>query len=493
MRHAVSRILAFSFLFGACVTIGLRADDPKPGEDPLAKRLAAANRKWADEHAALGEFCAGKKLFREAVGEYSTALLRWPAHAAARAYLGYKPQDAGWVEDPAAQVKRANEVTGDTEARLLREYEDRLARLGKRAGADYGQIAQAFVAGARRKEEAEKLWQLALDYDSEHVQAREALGFKKEEGRWVGAEERAERERIAQAVKQASDGQEVADESAVERAVGMKLTKRQSDHFVIQAYCDPVRTKELVRLAETTWAEFHALTEMKKPILGRIEGLVFQTSGQHEKYVEKVSPAPAAQKENMKRLAGDLNWDPLRFEGYESDRGPGYPRDFTVHDTAHLLLLGYSEVPGAKLKAWLYEGMALYFTERITHTAIQFCVASADPKSGSSAQGGGGAAAKRDLTDTKTWRKMLKEQVRADQTYGLPSLVQAGTDAMSQAMAVQSWSLVEFLLTRHRKEFLVFVSGLRVGKEQGAAMRDAMGVGFVELEREWKRYVLANY
>lgn len=461
----------------------LCAGDPKKDPDPLAKRRDSANRKWADEHADLGAFCHGKKLYREAAAEYEKALARWADQPSARARLGFKKDEAGaWVADPKAQVKRTNEVTGEAEAKAIKEYQDRLAKVEKHAGDDYWQVGKAF-ADAGRKEEAESLWRLAMGYDPDHAKVREALGYSKEDGKWVSPEEKAARDQVVQKIKQAGDGEEIPGESDEEHALGMKLSKRKSEHFRILAYFDQEKTKELVRLAETTFAEFHALFEQERPVLSHIEGVVLQTEAQHCLYVDKVSTEDPREKEATKKLAGEIGFDPDHFEGYEGEHGHDYPKDFTVHDTTHLLFTAYLGVGGDKLKGWLYEGMAYWFSARITNTALEYCIGQE-----SGAMGGG-----REFEDPRTWRGTVKEEVKKGGGPDMRAALSASINSLTPSTVLKGWSVIDFFLAKHKKEFFAFLDGLRHNHDQEAALKDATGWGYADLEREWKKYVLENY
>ncbi|MBI3268596.1 MAG: hypothetical protein HYZ53_06210 [Planctomycetes bacterium] len=472
---------------GAVLLLGLLAaalpaEEPKKDVDPLAKRRDNLARKWADEHAGIGDFCFGRKLFKEAATQYAQALERWPDQPTARARLGWKKDGASWVEDPKAQVKKTNEVTGDAEAKLLKEYEDRLGKLGKKAAEDHWQLGKA-LDEAKRRPEAEEAWRLAMAYDGEHAKAREALGFTKENGRWVSPEERAERDKVAQRVKQAGEGKEVPGESEIERALGVKLSKRESEHFLIQAYFDQERTKELIRLAEATWVEFHAVFEETQPVVSHIEVIALQSEAQHALYVDKISAVDAREKESVKKMAGDISLSPPRSEGWEGDRGHEYPRDFTVHDTAHVLFLTYMGNWTAHPKGWLYEGTAYWFSAKIAGSAMSYCIGGET----------GALGAGRDFANPATWRGTVKESIRKGGSPDMRTTLMIGLNSLSETTVMKAWSVIDFLLAKHKKAFLELLAALRAEKEQDGALKAATGWTYADLEREWRKYVLENY
>ncbi len=491
---ALARLAALLVALAFALPVGLRAegDSPSPEEakrKSYESKVAAARKKAASMHASLADWCHGKKLYEPAFAEYQRVLQWDPNHSKARDRLGFSKQGEEWIEDPKKKdkVKRKDEASDNVRYALLDEYKNKAKK-------DGGSVADAFfdVGEWCRKNgletEANENLRTAIDYEKDHAKAREALGFKKSGGAWVGAEDRAEKEAMQKKAAAAEGGASIDKSTADDKAVGTKLTKRQSTHFFLQTtLADPVLA-ELVKLAETTRSEFHTLFDVpegRELVDGLIWGILLKEQKEYHAWIDGMVDGSEGNRDQLKRTGGHCKYEPPQYVGYEDEISG--TRDFVVHYTTHVLHHYYmSPAPGV-MQPWLYEGMAHYFSHRLLRTALTNCFVQATGNTNK-------AGVPR---DSDYWKQFIREAVVNGRDPDMRIVMTAGINQLDGEMLVKAWSVLEWLMSTRKKEFFSFFEALKStdgsGPQQEGALKETLGWAYADLDHHWREHVRKNY
>ncbi len=450
-----------------------------------ATKLDGLRKKCARSVADVGTWVAGKKMYNLAIPCWEKAIGLEPDNAGARKGLGFKKQGNDWVPDPSITVKRGKEAPDAQQAAIVEECEKRLAKIDKTAGEDFYQLGK-WAKGKKMAAETEESFRNAISWDGEHEAARKELGFAKENGVWVSADDKAQREAAKKNLAGAGEGEEWTEETDVEKELGVKLNKRKSARFRIWGPYDQKDLKETMRLAETTWVEFHKLMEIpdgQDAAPPPLDLVLLDTLALHEAYVDKLSGYPEGQKAWGKKMGGMMSITPPRCEALCLNRGVEYGKDFAIHATTHMLWGTW--VGGAVMNkfAWLYEALAYYMSAKIHNSASTECIA----------QGTGGGPGAKSFGLPVGWKDITKKAIKDGTDPDIRATLNASVNTLNMERTVKAWSLLDWIFTTRKKEFFKFLAALQAGTDQEKALKESFGMDMGAMQGEWAKWALATY
>lgn len=454
------------------------AFDPKKD---FEQKFRAQNEKAAREHVTLGKFCAGKKLHAAALLEYRRALKLDANCTDAKRGLSWKFEGGAWVPDPSAVVKSANEGKPEAVEKALDEYDQKRRTAAAKSAKEYSELA-AWAAKKSLKEEAKAAWRMAWFYDSSSEEARAGSGWVRTNGYWVSPADADARQAEAKRIAGAGAGERVAERSEVESRTGWSLAKRTSEHFRFEGMYSDAEMATLVRTAEATRLAFIEAFELpadalKEPILG----VFLKTKEDHVAFLEKYAELRGRELDEHRNFAGWAKYSPDTFEVREGGHGWALMPDWTVHQVAEFLFAAQYGIQNCP--AWLREGIAYWFTYRMTSSALTNCV------SFDSAATGG-----EDWEEILEWKRLTKERLREGKSPPMREVLEGRLNSLDGPKGVKGWSLVDWMLAARRTEFLSFLGMLGGGTAPDVAIREAFGVrNDDELEAQWAEFVLENY
>lgn len=496
LRHALPLVL----LLLALALAGARrapAEDPKKeptAEEKLQQAFAAKRRdvarRTATARVEAADFCFGKKLFEVSALEYGLALQLDPENSRARERLGFKKVAGKWEEKPSGAAKIKNECPPDEVNNISSELRDRSKKPFAKAADEWFELGKWARERKLIEEEAKSAFREAIGFLPDHAKAREALGFAREGDKWVSADDRAAAGDMKKKVGAAKDGDEVKEETEEEKAVGAKLAKRRSPHFLIQGAFSQDDVKTWTRLAETVFDEFHALLEVPtdKPVIDEpIRGTLLDTQAQHAGYVDKMMEGSPGQKDWYKKGGGQWLPSPPSFEGWPAGQGKESLPDMTVHMSVHVLFQYYMAQGANNVAPWLYESMAYLFTVRLERTALTHCI--------TQSTGGGGKEGM--PHDAGHWKESTRASVQKGGDPPIGRMLSAGINSIQGDLLLKGWSMIDWWLATRKADFLKFLAALRESAPgsdaQLAAWKTAFGCTPEESEAEWRKWVQANY
>ncbi|MBI3099454.1 MAG: hypothetical protein HYY93_14685 [Planctomycetes bacterium] len=364
----VPRVLGWAVL--ALSAIVLDAQESKSPAAEFTTRRETLLKKAADEHYKLGKIFFDKRMFEISHREFTRTIRLRPDHKDARIRLGYKQQtDGAWARDPKAKPEKENKpATYQLEEELKLTYEGKRVEMRKKVANDWSALG-GFAEKNGLAAEATAAWRFAIRYNPDHSEARKKLGYLLEREVWVTAEESAQFKQLRSDVEKAPGGDEVKEETEVEKTLGIKLAKRATGRFRIQTVDGADRGARRLKLAEVARAEFLKLLEIPDDpplVADRLEIIQLETQKQHLEYVEKLSPNE--DKSLARQAGGDVSYQPPVTEGFKAAGND--PEESVIHDVIHIYLV-HRGGTGAVIP-WLYEGMSYTFTRRIMQQATVF-------------------------------------------------------------------------------------------------------------------------
>lgn len=446
------------------------------------KKLAAARKKAATEYVTLGKWAAEKKAHHLACPCWERAIVFDPDEPTARKNLGFRKEGNAWVEIPRFDILRAYTGPSDKKQAIEVEFEGKKGKALKKLADEFANLGK-FAKDKGMASEAEACFREAIDFDPDHEAARKALGHAKEDGRWVTPKEKEAQAAAAAKVAGAAEGEEWNEPTDVEKALGLKLSKRKSERFQVWAFYGGEPLKRTLKLAEAARAEFYALFEVPpETVLAPppIRLIVVETQEHHGVFIDALSGCAEDQKKWAKSLGGWYSYEPPLGECWAGPWGPEYGIDFGIHQTTHILWGYYAR--GLTERAWIYEGLAYYMSSKLNNTASTFCIAQQ-----SGAMGG------KSIGDPAGWRALLKRGLQDGTDPDMRAVLNAGTNSLNSVMCVKAWSLLDWLFTARKKDFLRFVGLMQRGTPQDQALLEAFGGSYDKLQSDWVAWVKANY
>ncbi len=464
----------------ALVAVASAQDDKAKAE--YEKKIAAARKKAAVEYATLGKWAAEKKAHQLACPCWERAIVYDPDEPTARKNLGFKKEGNSWVEIPRYDILRAYMGPNDKKEAIEADFETRKPKAEKKLADEFANVGK-FAKDKGMAAEAESCYREAIIFDPDHEASRKALGHVKENGVWVSPADKEAQKANAAKVAGAGEGEEWNEETDVEKALGLKLSKRKSERFKVWAFYGGDPLKKTIKLAEAAQTEFYAIFELPADTVlapPPIELIILETQDHHGVFIDALSGCAEGDKKWMKSLGGYYSWNPPRGECWAGPWGPDYGIDFAIHQTTHILWYYYAgEIVD---RAWIFEGLAYYMSARLNDTASTFCIAQQ-----SGAMGG------KSIGTPPGWKALIKAGLKDGTDPDMRATLNAGTNSLNSLMCVKAWSLLDWFFTARKKDFMRFLGMMKSGTPQDQALLDAFGGSYDELQSDWASWVKANY
>lgn len=438
------------------------------------RKLAAVERRTAKAHLAMGTFADGLRLFAAGRHDYLRAAQLDPSNAEAQAALGRKLVDGQWVADPRVPAIVVNDLKSDYLGAMLAKYRGKKRVMGSEVAADYEKLADLAVDWGLTVE-ARAMWETMLRYEPNNPRAQAKLGYRKMAGVWISAAEGDARDAMAKRVLEAPGGKVIDATSEVEEKTGWTMAKRRTENFSFEGQFTDGEVRALVRTAETTRALFLEAFDVPKethpPFLTVI---LVRHQGDHRTFLEKCTEAGELERKAAEDLPTWEDRDPERVEVWLGERPFDVLRDEVVHSVARSEFRDLARME--KTPAWLAEGVAAWFGDRIL----------------GSAQASMDRAVVRELRSTHTtlkWRSLLREWTWEGTVPSIRDITRAPPGELTFEMTVKAWSLVDWLMTTKRARLYDFLARCRSGSS-GKALRKALGAkDYDALEAMWEEWI----
>ncbi|MBI2924069.1 MAG: hypothetical protein HYY18_23675 [Planctomycetes bacterium] len=445
-----------------------------------AKRWKSVSWDMAREHRLAARFCEERKLWAAARSEWLAAAAYAPENEDVQKALGKVKKDGAWVEDPGAKVKTRNEGTPKQRDEALEIYRKKRANLVALAQRILAPLAE--WADDRGLEESEGLWLLFHGYDPADAGGCRAAGWEKLDGDWMPKTEAAGRKHAQEVLRTADGGEEQEGATEATKAAGWKLARRGTGNFTFEGRYPQGDLEGFLQVAEAARAlfiEIASLEPQQHP--APMTGVFLTGKADHARFIEKCTPLEEDERETYKLLGGWTRFNPTVFELWTNGALSSYGREASAHVTAHLMFQSWTGI--AEPPAWLQEGLAFWFSDRLTESALVRCT---DLKSNIYGDD-------RSLS-TRGWRRRILDALREGTDPDIRQVVHAKYDELDMEKMIKAWSLIDFMLERHREGFVKFVRALGAGEPVDTALFDALGIeGWAGLQGKWEAWVRESY
>jgi hypothetical protein len=437
-------------------------------------KLAAAEKRLAEAHMALGKFADGERLFAAARHQYLRAAELDPANTDAQGALGRTLVDGKWVQDARWPMYVVNDRPAIEMGEALARFRARNRIASKAAASEYEELAD-YAADHELTLEARAMWEAMLRYYPSDPRGQAKLGWRKVAGEVVSAAEADAREAMAKRILESPGGSPVSGTSVVEEKTGQTFTKRKSDHFFFESQYTDGELRALVRAAEMARAQFveafQVPTESEPAFLN---GVFVRHKGDHRNFLEKCTDAGELERKAAEEMSTWEEFDPHRFEVWLGERPFEALRDEVVHAVVRYAFRDLTRM--AETPPWLAEGVCAWFGDRVLGRA-EACFAREDSR--------GQPRTK----STLRWKQMIREWAWEGTAPPVREVTKAGPGELTFEMTVKAWSMVDWLMTAKRDRLYDFLARCRAGSS-GKALRRALGAkDSDELEMMWQEWV----
>jgi tetratricopeptide (TPR) repeat protein len=503
--HRLAVLLAAFLLAAASLASAAPADPAYDFYEKQAKVLlkTAGQKVWdaADEARKQG-------FFAFAIREAERAIEFDPDQADARDFLKYAKKEGKWVRDEEAWKKapqdnvRPSNKTGQQESeesmqkRIAKWEEETLKRANKFVAARYAELGDVCAAKGYA-DQAQKGYESALRLDKENEKARKGLGFTKFGKVWLTKKQDEARKAAAK-----SEVVKEAESSRWEDVLGVKMNKVESAHVRMESPFDVAELHEHCQAAETCYAYYLSdfgldptadVFDGKKAIF-----VLMSDETQWNKWVDEF----AQDKEFVRQLSGSSVGELV--DGIRGGKPPKKIDEHMVETSATSTPLGRRDQIVHKLThelnqavwkigryAWIDEGLAFYYTQKVIESTATHCVAL---KKGDYANGNKDEGGIKDWGDADGWKPLIKEFVSKNNDAPLREIMNQPIATMPYPASVKAWSVCTYLMDGDRPKFQTFLAELKNGaKDQVLLFQNTFDMGVEPLEAKWKEYVIRTY
>ncbi len=458
--------------------VSARAGDAD--ETEYQRRWKSAANAVARLQRFAARWCADNGLEGAATNEWEESLELEPDSEDARKALGFQRKKGEWVRDEDFVVERENRGDPKDVAEALDTYRKKRAGIIAAAGRELVPLAQ-WAADKGYKERAKRLWGLVRMFDPNNADACEGIGWKPAGDRWFPEAEAAQRKAALDLLKKGDGGKATKEPSTLTAPMEAKLERRRSAHFTFEGRASQDELAEWLRGAEaarTMLFEMLAPDEALRP--GGVTGVFFTSQPEHVKFLEKCTEMSEDERKTYEALGG---WSSMganiAFELWTRGELPEYHREAAIHITVHLLFQHTWNL--AKPPAWLSEGLALWFTDRLTGSALARCT---DLK--------GNTLGDDRSPSTAGWRARLRARMREASAPSLRAVFRAHADDLDMDKMIVSWSFISFLATQP-ETFRKIVRKISEGEEETDALFEVLEAkDYDALQAKWEAWVREN-
>ncbi|MCE9581142.1 MAG: hypothetical protein K8T20_01365 [Planctomycetes bacterium] len=468
-------------LVAACalmLPLAARAEDPDEAEYQRRWRSAANAVARLERFAA--RWCADNGLHAAALHEWQESLDLEPESEDARKALGFVRKKGEWVADPAVVVKKDNEGDPKDLGEAIDTYRKKRAGIVSTAARELAPLA-AWAEDKGYALRAKKLWELVRRFDPENQDACKAVGWKLAGDRWFPEAEAASRRAALELMEKGDGGKSSKDASALTKPLDLKIERRRSPHFTFEGRATQTQLDQWLRGAEATRTILYDLlqpAEEKRP--GALTGVFLTSQSDHAKFLEKCTEMSEDDRRTYEVLGGWSTFTPtVAFEVWTRGDLPEYHREAGIHISVHMLFQASFGL--AKPESWLSEGLALWFTDRLTGTALARCTDLMGNQTGEDRS-----------PSTAGWRARLRSRMREGTAPSLRAIFRAHADDLDRDKMIVSWSFVSFLASQPEK-FRAFVRKISEREDTIESLFEVLEAkDYDALQAKWEGWVLEN-
>lgn len=437
-----------------------------PAEE-FANRRAELAARDVEGRYELALFAREHKLRKEERELYDEILAIDPQHAGANEAVGNVEYDGEWMTPAEAEKRKSSDHEQAMRDKGLVLHEGQWVTPEDKANLEKGLVKH------------DGRWMTPDE-------VKRAQGFVKVGDRWVKREE-VEKERL---------------KGLYGGWMGIEVNVVTSPHVAAVGPYTVEELKSLCDAAEETYAQFVKIfgdagaTELvggaevdsdqtRMVVVYAKRAIEYQkvVDGMQERYPQDM---PADRVKLMKRQKGFyVVYPSVAIVGYQMPNPFEQVRASVVHKTSHALLMRLNYTADF-YPWWLIEGLGTYQEIAILGKCDTYCVTA-----------GGYASpeddAKQKWAGANEFKSLVKTQVMGLSDKDLILLSKSGLNELDFRDLAKCWSLVEWLTSKHRKEFLDLVDNLKAKMEFADAVERAFGMPPEKLDKEWHDYVRANY
>lgn len=282
-------------------------------------------------------------------------------------------------------------------------------------------------------------------------------------------------------------GEEVTEQSEIEKVLFTEYRKRRNAHFLFETSYDMESAKDYLAFCEWAYRDF--LKWCGKPEDYELwpnrchVGLIANKAEWECLMMHRNKGRPAHELERLKNIGGQ--WSaagPMTLNYSREGSTPEQDKLNLFHTLNHLFLHGLAKSGPDGIVWWLWEGFSILREVDVFGTRGPGCISfetSAD------------SPEDRAWNDIDDWVTLLKRDVRTKQDEDFILFWHKDVMSVQLKTFVKAWSIIRYLTRsdREREEFVKFIELLKTKNDQSRALETALKTDPEELDKAWRTWI----
>jgi hypothetical protein len=455
---------------------------PAPAaEGPLGKKLDAFASAYSKKHVSAAKTASSAGMHVSAQNEYEKVLVLDPDNKTARSYLGYRKVKGEWEKSDRWE-SRPDDPKSDKHAEKVREA---VAELMKEAIDELTPIA-VFARDDQPIDvalERERLREYLTMYDPAGDLVKELAGQRKVANRWLD-------KKVAESLKSFDGGKATTPRLWLSKTL-KGCAARESSLMYVEGDFTQDELELFCQLGGYMFSVFFEVFPEAEVTKDKSQ-FQFAITSDRAAYESAVDVAPIqieSRRAQFKKASGLF----LYTRQALSHMGGQFKitaEDTIVHDMAHML---FDPFVNYRADAWLYVGIAFWFTDRLLGTHRWYCGGFEE----TAAPGAGGLAGKMaKWRETDAWRPMLKANLETGLLPKTSHVFNASINGLDAVESAKAFSFVDYFLGDRRGEMTKFLKCVRESTPQKGnltCLTEATGCDEWQWDKAWKDWVKTTY
>jgi hypothetical protein len=321
-------------------------------------------------------------------------------------------------------------------------------------------------------------------------------GLVKHEGRWMTPDEKKKAQGFVRYKGEwihEDDLERLKDLDRFRAVVKGKLEAIDTPHFRFFTVYPEAQTRKVAEACERVYDQFFRVFDLAEgeKVFHRAKCRVFlfRKAIYFDRFMDWFGPEMELEPARVNLIRQNRGTYYIYPEPYIA--GYQFPDPFeqlmgrTVHKVGHIMIHGW-KYDGEWMPWWITEGLGAYWEIAVLGRCDTYFITIRD-------YGNMGDSMAEKWRDSEDWKVKLKGIVGSRRDPSLVDIRKKTLNEIGHVELAKSWSVVDWLIARHRKEFIEFILLMKRGEKQDDAARKAFGKNWREMDKEWREYVSANY
>ncbi|GEM_PF-1987682 len=281
-------------------------------------------------------------------------------------------------------------------------------------------------------------------------------------------------------------GEEVTEQSEIEKILFTEYRKRRNKHFILETSYDMEAAKDYISFCEWAYREFLKWCGKDPKTYElwntRAHVAIIANKAEWECLMRARNKGrPPHELERLKNIGGQ--WGPSFTINYSREGSTADQDKLNVfHSLNHLFCHGLAKSGHDGIIWWLWESFAKMREIDVFGTCGPGCI---------NFETHAKTKEDRAWNDIDDWVTLLKRDVRTKQDEDFILFWHKDVMSIQNKTYVKGWSIIRYLTRRdkEKEQFVQFLEMLKTKSDQGRAMETVLGLSPDELDKKWRRWI----